>query len=111
MKHLLWLCVFAIPAMSEIPWKPEAIADAIYRAEGGSKTRWPYGVKSVKTNGEAHARRVCLNTIDRAAGEWKIHGRVRHGCFIKYLSLRYCPPSLDPDGNRNWVKNVLWFLR
>lgn len=27
--------------------------------------------------------------------------------FVDFLSLRYCPPSCDPVGNRNWRKNMI----
>ena len=36
------------------------IADAIYRVEGGSKTKYPYGIMSVKTT---NPRQICINTI------------------------------------------------
>jgi len=30
--------------------------------------------------------------------------------FIEYLGDRYCPASCDPEGNRNWKRNVrYWF--
>jgi hypothetical protein len=94
-----------------VEWMPEHIAQAIYKAEGGEKTRYPYGIKSVKAKNAEDARRICLNTIRRAMGDWYDQGRYRHACFITYLSLRYCPPRVDPVGNRNWVKNVKFFLR
>lgn len=76
----------------------ERLADAIYLAEGGSKTRYPYGIKSVKTN---NPRAVCLRTIRSALARWD--GR---GDFIAFLGKTYCPPSADPDGHRNWVRNT-----
>lgn len=72
------------------------IADAIRRAEGV----WTYGV-NVPVRDEAEARRVCLNTIAHARRDWD--GR---GCFIEFLADRYCPPSADLSGNRNWRRNV-----
>ncbi|MEK6818489.1 MAG: hypothetical protein AABY10_00990, partial [Nanoarchaeota archaeon] len=41
----------------------EAIVNAIYYAEGGAKTRFPYGIKSINTFGNKdYARKICLNT-------------------------------------------------
>ena len=31
--------------------------------------------------------------------------------FIEFLADRYCPPSVDPEGNRNWKKNVKFYVR
>lgn len=30
--------------------------------------------------------------------------------FIYFLAGRYCPPSVDPVGHGNWIKNVTWFF-
>ena len=80
------------------------IADAIYRAEGGSKARVPYGVLSVRVANAAEARRVCMNTIRNNHSRWESAGKP--GDFIKYLGAKYCPPSVDPTGHKNWVRNV-----
>ena len=80
------------------------IADAIYRAEGGSKARVPYGVLSVRVANAAEARRVCMNTIRNNHSRWESAGKP--GDFIKYLGAKYCPPSADPTGHKNWVRNV-----
>jgi hypothetical protein len=83
---------------------PERLADAIYRAEGGKKARAPYGVLSVKVRDEAHARRITLNSINNNWTRWEKAGKP--GEFIKFMGLRWCPPSADPQGHTNWVKNV-----
>jgi len=81
-----------------------AVADAIYRVEGGAKTRFPYGIKSVKVSGEAEARRVCENTIRNNLARWRKAGA--QGEYLDFLADRYCPPSVDPTGNFNWKKNI-----
>jgi len=43
--------------------KVEQLADAIFWAEGGYKTNFPYGIKSVKCEGYDECRRICKNTI------------------------------------------------
>jgi hypothetical protein len=86
----------------------EAIADAIYLAEGGKRAKVPYGILSVKVKDEAEARRVCINTI---RNHKKRHAN--HNCgldFITCLGNRYCPPTAHAL-NKNWVKNVKHFLK
>jgi len=80
----------------------EQIADAIYLAEGGVKTNHPYGIliKYKITT----PRQACLNTIAHAKRDWDGKGN-----FIEFLGLRYCPPDAHPL-NKNWVKNVNYFL-
>lgn len=97
------LCVLVLAAPSD-----EQIADAIYKAEGGTKARVPYGILSVKVKDAAEARRVCLNTIRNNRVRWIKAGRP--GEYIDFLADRYCPPSVDPIGNKNWKKNVKYIL-
>lgn len=81
------------------------LADAIYKAEGGTKTRHPYGIlKKYKTT---TPRQACINTIKSNLKRW--NGK---GDFIVFLGKTYCPVGAknDPLGlNRNWVKNVTYF--
>lgn len=80
------------------------IADKIYIIEGGAKTKWPYGIKSVKVKDKFEARRVCINTVKRSYVRWEKSGK--KGSFIKFLADRYCPPSCDKIGNKNWIDNM-----
>ena len=89
----------------------EEIANAIYKAEGGDKATYLYGIRSVKYDTPEEARRVCLNTI---RNQRRRHAN--HDCGLTYLEClanRYCPvgASNDPKGlNKNWLKNVRYFL-
>ena len=77
------------------------LADAIYKAEGGAKTRHPYGIlKHYKTT---MPRQACINTIKHALRDW--NGR---GDFISFLGSRYCPVGCSNDNgtNRYWISNV-----
>ena len=93
------------------------IANAIFRAEGGSKTKHPYGILAVKAT---NPRLVCINTIQHA---WKDFEGERQTVksldktpvmfngapslpFIQFLGNRYCPLSVDSVGYRNWTNNV-----
>ena len=86
------------------------LADAIFWAEGGwTKTRYPYGIKQAgRKHTEVSARVVCLNTLRNSYRVWDPQKRVE---FITHLSRTYCPPSVDPVGNKNWRKNVDYFYR
>ena len=113
-KLLLIFAAIAATTAAAAPL-PEAevnrLADAIYRAEGGAKARAPYGILSVKVANEADARRVCMNTIRNNWTRWEKAGRP--GLYVDFLADKYCPPSADLVGNRNWKKNVgkIWGRR
>ena len=83
----------------------EKLADAIYIAEGGDKTKYPYGILTkYKTTTPRQAR---INTINHALRDWD-----RKGDFIEFLGSRYCPVGAgnDPKGlNKNWVRNVKYY--
>ena len=93
----------------------EHIADAIFRAENSHKH--PYGVMIPCTS----PRVVCINTIQHAWRDFEGDGaRTRRNDlslnialgdkaslpFIQFLGSRYCPPSVDYVGYRNWTNNV-----
>src|SRR3990167_57192 len=85
------------------------LADAIYKAEGGTKTRHPYGIL-VKYK-HTTPRQACLNTIRSNWNKWEKDGK--RGDYIEALGRVYCPigASNDPTGlNKHWVSNVrYWF--
>lgn len=112
----LMLCLMCLGCDSE-PCYPasnfsnQELANAIFKAEGGYKAKYLYGIVSVPYKDEAGARRICLNTI---RNQYKRHAR--HNCgkdYLQCLADRYCPinASNDPSGlNKNWLRNVCWFL-
>ena len=96
---------------ADYAYTPEQVANAIYLAEGGERTRHPYGVLSVRVSGEVEARRVCLNSIRNSRHRWERAGRP--GDWLVYFGQRWCPVGAenDPAGfNQNWVRNVRYFL-
>ena len=105
MKRALYALLFCSPLLAS---SDDAIADAIYRAEGGAKARVPYGILSVRVHNEADARRVCLNTIRNNRKRWEKAGKP--GEYLDFLADRYCPPSADPLGNKRWKANVRGIL-
>lgn len=85
----------------------ERLANAIYKAEGGSNTRHPYGILAKYKH--TTPRQACINTIKN---QWKRHNA--HSCGKDYMTClrdRYCPIGCDNDNgtNRFWLKNVKAF--
>ena len=86
----------------------DAIVKAIWHSEGGEKTKFPYGVKSIDTKGDIkYARRICYNSVCNGRARWKKAGKPDD--LIVFIGKRYCPPSAH-SLNRNWVRNVKYFL-
>lgn len=80
----------------------ENLANAIYIAEGSVK--YPYGIKSIDTGGDAvYARKICINTIRNNIKRYNKSSREVD--YITFLGSRYCPVSAH-ELNKNWVSNV-----
>ncbi len=101
MKRILIIFAGAVVLRAQ---SDETIADAIYKIEGGSRAKVPYGILSIPVKSEAHARRLCLNTIRNNRKRWERAGKP--GEYLDFLADRYCPPSADEVGNRNWKRNI-----
>ena len=86
----------------------DRIADAIYVIEGGSKTKFPYGIRSIDTKGDvAKARKICINTIRNNHKRWLKTEKKSE--FLSFLANRYAPigAANDPKNlNSNWLKNL-----
>lgn len=93
---IIWMtgCAMADSAPIDI----NRLANAIYHAEGGSKTRHPYGILAHYKH--TTPRQACIHTIKHRLNKWN-----GQGDFITYLGLKYSPPSINPY----WVKNVSMF--
>ena len=76
-------------------------ANAIRITEGNPN----YGVLSPKYHNK---RQVCKNTVNHAFRDFvALRGNPSDlNGFVVFLANRYCPPSVDPIGNRNWIKNM-----
>jgi len=90
----------------------EQIASAIYQAEGGRKSQYPYGIRSIKCDTKAECKKICIKTIKNNR---KRFARDSKGFtyYLQFLASRYCPVGAgnDPRGlNKNWLKNVEYFL-
>lgn len=82
----------------------ERFADAIYRAEGGAKTRYPYGVKSVECSGERECRKVTVNSIRNNLKRYERSDKRKP--FVEFMADRWVSIEADREGHKNWVKNV-----
>ncbi len=81
------------------------IVNSIYKIEGGSNTKWPFGIKSINTNGNKEkSRAICTNTVKNNYIRWQNAGKTNE--FLLFLCNVYCPASVDPKGNSNWFKNI-----
>lgn len=104
---LVLLAIFFLSMARAEEIDVNALANAIYRAEGGAKTSHPYGILAHYKH--TTPRQACINTINHALRDW--NGK---GDFLAFLGNRYCPigASNDPKGlNKNWLSNVRYFLK
>jgi len=115
--NLILILITTLPAQAEEAINVERLADAIYLAEGGAKTAYPYGIKSLRYEDrtdrslikEQWARKICVNTIRNNLKRFA--GQNEYTDFIEFLGSRYCPTTIKEEYhlNKNWVKNVKYF--
>lgn len=94
----------------DTPEKSERLVMAIYKAEGGEKTKYPFGIKSVSCEGYEECKKICHNTVRNNIKRWK--DSINKGDDRDYLTFlwhRYAPPK-SHKLNKNWKKNVEYFL-
>jgi len=84
----------------------EQVVQAIYQTEGGSHTKHPYGVLTTYKHTTPHD--ACLHTVEHALRGYTLHAVDRK--FIYLLADKYCPPSADKQGNKNWKVNMVRIL-
>jgi len=89
--------------------KVNLLADAIYHAEGGDETSFPFGIKSVRCEGYAECRKVCKMTISNNVTRYQRTKKYDHytGSYLTFLGSRYCPVG---ESCTHWKYNVKWFL-
>lgn len=86
------------------------IVTAIYKAEGGEKATYLYGIRSVKYDTPDEARRICFNTVRN--NRVRFSNQTEYKDYLEFLASRYCPINCDNDTgtNKYWLKNVRYFL-
>jgi len=86
------------------------IIQAIFKLEGGNKTPYPFGVRSIDTKGNKElARQICARTISNHYIRWQQYGKTNS--FLISLADRYCPAKTDKIGNKNWRKNIVAMVK
>ena len=103
---LVFLLIFHSAAFAK-EWTDTQIVNAIFRAEGGYKATYLYGIRSIPYKDEVEARRICFNSVRNGRRRWIKAGKPYD--LITFIGLRYCPPKVHRL-NSNWVKNVKYFL-
>lgn len=84
-------------------YSDNAIAAAIFKQEDSIK--YPYGIKSIDTRGDAaYAKKICLNTIRHNRAKWIAAGSP--GDFIAFMARTYTTTQ-----RREWIHNVNFFLQ
>ena len=86
--------------------------EAIYKAEGGDKAQYPYGIRSVPCDSKAECRKICFNTVRNNYRRWLEANTTQ--TFLEFLANKYAPIDADNDPkglNRNWLPNVASFLK
>lgn len=113
MKLTIIICLLAgnCFAQTNIPIDyRDKIVNAIYIVEGGAKTKYPFGIKSIDTKGnKEYAKKICENTVHNNFVRYNNLSdkeKQKYHCYLDFLAFRYCPPKSDPVGHTNWVKNI-----
>ncbi|NBQ67422.1 MAG: hypothetical protein EBU46_00780 [Nitrosomonadaceae bacterium] len=89
------------------------VVDAIYWAEGGAKTKHPYGITTVKVKNATEARERCIFLVSSCFDRWDTNGR--KGLFLEALQKTYCPTTgwlsyNERRLNGYWLKNVRFYI-
>lgn len=105
------LSTFCFPCLGQ-GLDENRVVDAIWHAEGGTNTVYPYGVRlaSGRRLQASEARERCLALVHGSLVRWAASGK--HGDPVRFISLSYCPVSDKRDVrhlNANWARNVRWF--
>jgi hypothetical protein len=114
MKKLILLLLFIGITHNCFAYTDEQICNAIFKAEGGYKAKYLYGIRSVKYKDEKQARKICLNTIRNNRIRYKKYGYKKYKTFLEFLASRYAPIGVknDPKNlNKYWLKNIKYFLQ
>ena len=111
---LLLLLSICGTAYGELPEQYDSVrlCNAIYKAEGGKKAQFLYGIRSVPYKNEREARRICLNTINNNKRRFYAKEQNKYKDYLEFLCSRYAPLNANNDPknlNANWLKNVRYF--
>lgn len=106
--------IFCPRAEAQLKPAIEDYVNAIFKAEGGKKATYLYGIRSIPYETEEQARRYCYNTVFNTLVKYRSDRCSAGESDIDCLARRYCPLNVknDPKGlNKHWKSNVLFYLR
>lgn len=106
---LIFFLLLATMARAEEYYSNNEIADAIFIIEGGYKSSYPFGIKSVYCSGYDDCRQVCLNTISNNRVRYAEYGYRQYKSYLEFLASRYCP--ICDEGCENWLPNLMLYLK
>ena len=104
---ILWVLFVSLYICYADEYSTQEICNAIYIIEGGEKTNYPYGIKSVQCNGKKECEQVCKNTIENNRKRFAKQTKEKE--FLKFLQSRYCPDSVK--GCETWLPNLKFYLK
>ena len=111
---ILLAALLAGIAFGEENFTNEQIVEAIYLAEGGKAATFAYGIRSVRYNSIAEARKICYNTVRNNRRRYANYGHKQYPDYLSFLASKYAPLNVknDPNNlNNNWLKNLKYFLK
>lgn len=95
----------------------EELVNAIYKAEGGDRAAYLYGIRSCHYSTPEEARRICFNTVRNNRQRYADYGHAHYATYLEFLASRYCPTEgkglteHEKRVNVNWLPNVKYFLK
>ncbi len=115
---ILTLAVLTLSSCDDLSfaYTDEQLVMAIYHAEGGSATKYPFGIRSVYCATYANCKRCCEKTVRHNRRRFAQSGYKRYKSYLECLASVYCPcegGALTPAErrlNRYWIRNVNYFL-
>ena len=109
LKVFLFLFLFSAPLLAQPDF--DKMCDAVYRTEGGAKTKHPFGVLSVPCSGYEECRKITLNSLRNS---WSRYQKTDMKIpFDEFFQKRWSPVGAenDPNGlNKNWLSNFRFFM-
>jgi hypothetical protein len=107
---LLLICTLLLigSCYAEPVYTNEEICESVFIIEGGLKTLYPYGIRSVYCSGVEDCKQICLNTVQNNKVRYAEFGYKKYKTYLEYLSSRYCPITVP--GCENWLPNLKFYL-
>ena len=102
---LLMIYIQVASASEEPYYQTSDIVNAIWIIEGGLKTDWPFGIKSVYCKDYQACKKICKNTVENNRVRYINYGYKQEKDFTTFLAKRYCPTDWE-----TWLKNLKYFL-